>query len=419
MAEALLARGYDGKAEAAALFVPGRIEVLGKHTDYAGGRSLVAATERGFSLVTLPRGDARFVLLDAGRRCSHDFEIRADEEAGRGWTRYPAAVIRRLVRNFPSPELRGADAAIFSSLPAAAGMSSSSALVVAVYLALARRNTLAERPEHRAAIRSAEDLAGYLGTIENGQSFGTLTGEAGVGTFGGSEDHTAILCSRRSELRQYRYCPVRFERAIPVPRGHLFAVAASGVQASKTGGARESYNRVSLLAREAAEVYRRGTGGEPAHLAAILERDGLARVREVLRRAGPLRFTTADLVARVEHFHAESEEILPAAGDALTRGDLDEWGRWVDRSQELAERLLGNQIPETTFLARSARELGAVAASAFGAGFGGSVWALVAGERAEELLAAWKGRYLERYRDRAAQATFFLTSAGAGATEIT
>ena len=38
-------------------FVPGRIEVLGKHTDYAGGRSLLCAVEKGFSIVSRPRAD--------------------------------------------------------------------------------------------------------------------------------------------------------------------------------------------------------------------------------------------------------------------------------------------------------------------------------------------------------------------------
>ena len=50
----------------------------------------------------------------------------------------------------------------------------------------------------------------------------------------------------------------------------------------------------------------------------------------------------------------------------------------VDQSQAATEQLLGNQVPETVWLAREARGLGAIAASAFGAGFGGSVWALVA-----------------------------------------
>ena len=50
---------------------------------------------------------------------------------------------------------------------------------------------------------TAENLVEYLGCIENGQSFGILTGESGVGTFGGSEDHTAILCARAGQISQY------------------------------------------------------------------------------------------------------------------------------------------------------------------------------------------------------------------------
>ena len=75
--------------------------------------------------------------------------------------------------------------------------------------------------------------------------------------------------------------------------------------------------------------------------------------------------------------------IVPGAADALAEGDLDRFGALVDRSQAGAEAALGNQVPETIHLQRSARRLGARAASAFGAGFGGSVWALVAATGAE------------------------------------
>ena len=75
-------------------------------------------------------------------------------------------------------------------------MSSSSAMVVAFFLALAKINRLSERPEYRENIHNQEDLAGYLATIENGQTFRKLAGDNGVGTFGGSEDHTAILCAK-------------------------------------------------------------------------------------------------------------------------------------------------------------------------------------------------------------------------------
>ena len=60
------------------------------------------------------------------------------------------------------------------------------------------------------------------------------------------------------------------------------------------------------------------------------------------------------------------------------------FGKLVDESQVAAEELLGNQVPETISLAKHARALGAYAASAFGAGFGGSVWALVSRSEAEQ-----------------------------------
>ena len=76
-------------------------------------------------------------------------------------------------------------------------------------------NELGDHPAYRRHITSCEDLAHYLGCVENGQTFGDLAGDRGVGTFGGSEDHTAILCSEPGRLRLYRYAPARFERAVP------------------------------------------------------------------------------------------------------------------------------------------------------------------------------------------------------------
>ena len=68
VAAAKAAYGARRDPPAAAFFVPGRVEVLGKHTDYAGGRSLLAAAERGFCLVAWPRRDEQIRVLDAPER---------------------------------------------------------------------------------------------------------------------------------------------------------------------------------------------------------------------------------------------------------------------------------------------------------------------------------------------------------------
>src|SRR5919197_5316632 len=153
---------------------------------------------------------------------SADLEVPRDH-----WSNYLFTVCRRIARNFPGT-LHGVDLAFASDLPPAAGLSSSSALVVATFLALADANDLPARAEYAEAIRSSEDLANYLGAIENGSSFRTLEGDRGVGTLGGSQDHTAILCARPGTLVQYSFVPVRYEREVPLPHDHVLVVAASG-----------------------------------------------------------------------------------------------------------------------------------------------------------------------------------------------
>ena len=196
-----------------AYFVPGRIEVLGKHTDYAGGSSLVAAAERGFCLIAVAARDPEVRVTDAIRGETIQFAMDSELAPPPGhWSNYPMTVARRLVRNFPGAT-RGAQIAFASDLPPAAGMSSSSALMVAIWFALADANDIWSHERYLPELNEPLNLAGYLATIENGQSYGPLAGDRGVGTFGGSEDHTAILCARPGFVSQYAYCPVQ----VPAP----------------------------------------------------------------------------------------------------------------------------------------------------------------------------------------------------------
>lgn len=416
-AEACLARVMESDGDAAgdvvAFFVPGRVEVLGKHTDYAGGRSLLAAVDRGFYVAARALRRPEVLLTDVRSGGTVSCPLDPGAPPGVGWGVYPTTVARRLARDFPGP-LAGARIAFASDLPPAAGMSSSSALITAVFLALAAVNRLHERPAFRDRIETAEELADYVAAIESGRPFRSGAGDDGVGTSGGSEDHVAILCGRPGELVQYAFHPARLERAVPFPGGHVLAIAVSGVRAEKAGAARGHYNRAVELMERAAALWRSATGRRDAVLGPVLDADpdAAGRLRDVLRGEEPA------LVARVEQFIEESCRIVPAAADALARGDLAAFGELVDRSQHLAETSLGNQVPETVALARSARELGAIAASAFGAGFGGSVWALVEGARADDYLSRWRASYSMRFPERAGDAAFFVTRPGPPARRL-
>ena len=416
-AQALLDQGVPSTAAARAYFVPGRIEVLGKHTDYAGGRSLTCAVERGFSLIAVPGEDAslRVTAIDKGEAAMLALDADLEQQPGH-WSNYARTVARRVARNFPG-NLRGGHIALASTLPEASGMSSSSALVVGLFLALRDFNHLDAHPAYKAHIQTCADLAHYLGGVEGGWSVGTLAGDRGVGTFGGSEDHTALLCSERGQLRCYRYAPTRFERAVPMPEGYVFAIGVSGVVAEKTGAALASYNRAAQLAAAAAEVWRGATGSTAPHLAAILAEPDfdLGEMRYLLRRAVA---SVPGVLDRFEQFYLEDQHVIPMALDAFSVGDMDTFGQCVAQSQEAAERWLGNQIPETMSLVREARALGALAASAFGAGFGGAVWTMVRTEEALAFLKAWKASYAEQFTPRMPQSAFFIERPGPAAFSV-
>jgi galactokinase len=81
--------------------------------------------------------------------------------------------------------------------------------------------------------------------------------------------------------------------------------------------------------------------------------------------------------------------------------------------------LLKNQVEQTEWLASRAPDFGAECASAFGAGFGGSVWALVSEAQAVGFLSRWRDGYLEAYPEHTETAEFLITRPGPAAFEIT
>jgi galactokinase len=146
--------------------------------------------------------------------------------------------------------------------------------------------------------------------------------------------------------------------------------------------------------------------------------DARARLLALLGEARGAAYSSESLVERVVQFDEETNEIIPAAGDALARGDLATFGAYVARSQAAAERALHNQIPETIALVRLALDRGAAAASAFGAGFGGSVWALVDSSHGDEFCRSWGDAYRAAFPAAAARAEFFVTRAGPAAARL-
>jgi galactokinase len=116
---------------ARSFFAPGRVNLIGEHTDYTGGLALPAALELGVRIDAVP--DTRIALSSDGYG-SVDVDARGQERVTEGWGRYVAAVASELdALGRPPVGLRGR---VGSTLPAGAGLSSSAALEVALATAL-------------------------------------------------------------------------------------------------------------------------------------------------------------------------------------------------------------------------------------------------------------------------------------------
>ena len=399
-------------------FVPGRIEVFGRHTDYAGGRSIVCALDRGFSFTAVARSDQVLTLTEEGQEFE-PVELTLDErlqpQAG-SWSNYPATMARRLVRNFPGA-LKGVDISFRSTLPVGSGMSGSSALMMMVFTALAASNNLPADRRFTENIRTPIDLAVYLACAENGQGFRGLEGDRGVGTFGGSEDHAAILMARAGSLSLFSFSPPGLIEEIPWPAGWRMAVAFCGVRAEKTKEALEKYNLASRRVRDALEVFNALAGTGLATLREAVDHEpkpGGPGWLEELDRAGAADGKAPALSDRVRQFLAEDRTHIPAAREALVRQDLKEFGRLLSASHQASRDCLWNIVPEIDFLQASAVEQGAAGASGFGAGFGGSIVAVTTEERAGRFLEEWRNSYIAQYMNRAPQADFFLVKPSDG-----
>ncbi len=414
-----VARGFEamtGAPPAWRWFVPGRLEVFGKHTDYAGGHVLVGAVPRGFAMVAGPRRDRRVRVVDVANRVHLDLGIDDDGPARTGWASYIQVTMRRLAANFPGAPL-GLDLAFASDLPRAAGVSSSSAIVVGTATALVQRGGLTARDEWRAAIASPEDHATYFGCIESGHDFRGLAGNAGVGTHGGSEDHTAILLSRAGHLGHYRFVPTTRVGVTACPPDWTFVVGVSGVHADKAGGVRDRYNRAAFAARALLDVWNGAAAAPAPSLAAALALpDAEPELRRLVSRATPPGSTAAELLRRLDHFLAEDAVVCEAAR-ACSRSDASAIGALAQASQAHAEAWLGNQVPETTTLAALARECGAHGATSFGAGFGGSVWALVDDSDVAAFARTWMAAYGTRHPGMK-NVAWFAARPGPGLVEV-
>jgi galactokinase len=369
--------------------VPGRVELVGKHVDYAGGRSLTCATDLAIHARATVIDEPVIRVRPTAGEAAMDVPLSASATPTRlRSSAYVTAVARRFARDFPHAR-KGIAMEMQSDLPTSSGLSSSSSLVVTLATAFVDANDLESDERWREAVPTSIARAEYFAAIETGAPYGSFEGDGGVGVRGGAQDHVAIVCAQEGMVSQFRYLPARLERREAWPQEYVIAIGVSGVHATKTGNAQAAYNRLADAMR--------------------LKTEDRGPKTDVL---------SAETLERREQFREETEVIVPGVGDAIRDRDWSALGALVDRSQSLAERILKNQVPETIQLARTARELGAVAASAFGAGFGGAVWAMIPRSESDRFIAAWRTGYERAFPARRSRARWAVTNAAGPAMRV-
>ena len=311
------------------MWAPGRVNLIGEHIDYHGLPVLPMALRRRVEVRYRPRSDRRIVAESApyGRRGFEWTEGLAPVGAG-DWENYLRAAAQAVAGKWGVG--RGVEASVTSDLPAAAGLSSSSALLVAFTLALLAANGQAATFEELMEI------------LPDGEQF--------VGTRGGGMDHAAALASKAGHATLVEFAPLAV-RHIPVPRDWQFLVAHSLQTAEKSGGARAEYN------------LRRAAGDT------ALARLGLRRYADAPEDFAP-KLDAGPERDSFLHTTSEARRVREAVA-AMERGDIDAFGRLLLESHASLRDRLRVSCAALDALVDAAMESGAVGARLTGAGFGG------------------------------------------------
>ena len=347
---------------------PGRVNLIGEHVDYCGLSVFPMALRRGVRIEFSPRSDreTRLVNRDAGF-APRAFAVSESIPPGPAgdWGNYAMAAAKALAQRFPG--LRGIDARVESDLPIAAGLSSSSALLVAIALAIMHANRVT-----MASLELMELLA---------------RGERYVGTAGGGMDQAIILGARAGCASRIDFHPLRLTPTA-VPTGWQFIVAWTLVHAQKSGAARQAYNERAQQGDEARRLVasRLGLPADTPYLALLAE----ASVEALLKEAGAS--LPQVLWRRFRHVVTEGTRV-PQAEAAMAAGDFDAFGQLLDASHQSLRDDYEVSHPELDRLVEVAREAGAAGARLTGAGFGGSVVALCRVELAPEVMDALRERF--------------------------
>lgn len=374
------------------------------------------AIDRGVTAVFAEAGRGEITVCNASARYPGESFASANSippsEQG-SWVNYAKAAIQELNRHCAVGNGAGMNIVFDADLPAAAGLSSSSALVVATALAYLRVLGMTLGKEiSRVAL--AELLA---------------QAEQYTGTRGGGMDQAVILLGCENHAIKIDFGPLRVEK-VPLIDGYTFVVCDSMERARKSGTEVGVYNagpRLTALMRAMVEARAKAefggeieiesladlwygalclTHSEIADLFAATFRSARTTLQEASRCIGCNESAIREqwlgdldepkdgfpLAARATHLLSEFQRV-EAGRDALLAGDAESLGHIMNESHRSCAEALEVSTPALDALAQAARDGGALGARLTGAGFGGCTVSLVPTDRLKVFMRSVESTY--------------------------
>lgn len=357
-------RRYFGHAPAVTAYAPGRVEVLGNHTDYNEGFVLSAAINMGTVFAASPAESTTCRVVAADFMEEARFDIaRVERVEDMPWSNYVRGVVHGL--QGLGPLTRGFEAMFSGDIPLGSGLSSSAALEMSSGLALAEL--------HGVSIPDRVDLA----------KIGQHAEHAFAGVKCGLLDQVTSLFGEAGSLvlTDFRNLGVT-----PVKLGEGWVLLMCNTHA-KHALNDSAYNERRGLCEAAAAAFNERLGHTVTHL------------RDVSWEAFEKHRGTLDPLAarRAAHVVGENKRVLDGAA-FLRKGHVEAFGRLMYESHESSRHNFENSCPELDFVVDTAAALPSVAGARLsGGGFGGSAVLLVRENDADTIANHIRNAYEARF----------------------
>jgi len=358
---------YGEKPEVVA-YAPGRIEVLGNHTDYNEGFVFSAAIDKGTFFAISPSKDESCELTAGDFMETAKFSICDVKPAKEmSWQNYVTGTFNWLFDGNPSSAKHGFRAMFLGNIPLGAGLSSSAALEMCAALAFSK-----------------------IYGIEKDRTALAKIGQKAEHTFAGCPcgllDQASSMYGKAGALVKSDFRTNEFE-SVPMGDGVAFMMVKSNAKHALVDGAYASRRQAC---EEAAKYF-----------AGVLRKGGVTHLRDVtmaewvLYRGG-LSETTAK---RAVHPIGEDERVIQGAA-LLAKGDLKGFGALMYDSHESSRSWFENSCEELDAIVDAAKAIPEVyGARLSGGGFGGSCCLLVDPKAADRIAAQISREYKAKFGD--------------------